>query len=99
MLTREEVINLLPHDRMAEFLYNGKEIKVEGGKKLCPIALAETDELYQILSWEVDLKSWHAPPFSGPTTEWPYDQYILMQHARGISVSINEKEIESMQNK
>jgi len=97
-MTRRQMIEMIPSVDPVQWFADGKRV-LSRGKVICPAALAEDDKVNEILSWEADLQTWHTPPFEGPTSRWPFIEYKLMQHARGVANMIENKQNEELTKK
>lgn len=79
MLEKAALREMLPEEDGLDWL--AKRVRCDG-KRICPTAIAWHPDLPALLHMEADLDTWHVPPFSGPTSEWPAEIVELLRHIR-----------------
>lgn len=109
LMTKEELYAYLPADEPVLYVCGRKSEKIDpkvhvGGQMICPISIVmRHPALGEVLQMETDMTGgeggWHAHPFAGPTSGWPWHVLEILRHIRGIKGLIQARMMEEMDRK
>lgn len=89
-ISREVLLRLLPREEPLEYLHSRVRCY---GKEICPVPIAWSPDLAELLSMEADMDAWRLPPLMAASLDWPTLLLGALRHVRGVKGLIQLKSL------